>query len=48
MDMNKLYKKLIDDHSLKDIPAIYILRVAIALFEIINSGECFKETESCI
>lgn len=41
MDMKKLYTKLKDEPSIKDIPAIYVLRVAIAIIQIINSGECF-------
>ena len=41
MDMKKLYTKLKEDPSIKDIPAIYVLRVAVAIIQIINSGECF-------
>ena len=45
MDMNKFYKLITSDEDLQDIPLIYIMRVAIAVFEIINSGECFYELE---
>ena len=45
MDMDKFYKLITSDEDLKDIPLIYIMRVAIAVFEIINSGECFYELE---
>ena len=45
MDMDKFYKLITSDEDLRDIPLIYIMRVAIAVFEIINSGECFYELE---
>ena len=45
MDMDKFYKLITSDEDLQDIPLIYIMRVAIAVFEIINSGECFYELE---
>lgn len=48
MDMKKLYKKLIENENLKDIPAIYVLRVAVALLELVFSGECMKELDSCM
>lgn len=48
MDMKKFSKLLIQCEDLKDIPAIVVFRVAISVLEIINSGQCFKETESCI
>lgn len=48
MDMQKFSKLLLNCEDLKDIPAIYVLRVAISVLEIINKGECFKETNSCI
>ena len=43
MNMNLMCEKLISHPDLKDIPLIFILRVAIAVFEIINTGECFYE-----
>lgn len=48
MDTNKLSKLLIKCEDLKDIPAIVILRVAVSLLELINSGECMKELDSCM
>lgn len=48
MDTNKLSELLIQSKDLQDIPVIYVLRVAISVIEIINSGACFKETESCL
>ena len=43
MDMKKLCDKLIEDESLKDIPLTYVFRVALSLFELINSGDFFYE-----
>lgn len=48
MDTNKLSKLIVQREELKDIPAIVILRVAISLIELINSGECLKELDSCM
>ncbi len=45
MDMNKFCEKLIQDKDLGDIPMIYVFRVAIAVMEIINNGECFYDSE---
>lgn len=45
MDTNKLYKLLTSNADLQDIPLIYIMRITIAVFEIINSGECFYKIE---
>jgi len=41
MDMKKLCDMLTSKEDLKDIPIIYIFRVAFAVFELINSGECY-------
>lgn len=41
MDMEKLFDKITENKDIKDIPIDYVLRVAIAVFEIINSGDCF-------
>ena len=46
MDMEKLYDKLMQCEEIKDIPFIYIFRVVVAVFKIINSGECFYEREA--
>lgn len=45
MDMNKFYELLTNDETLKDVPIVYILKVAIVVFEIINSGECMYKLE---
>ena len=50
MDNKILCEKLIEREDLKDIPAIYVLRVATAVLEIIDRGECFfikEEVETC-
>lgn len=48
MDIEKMSNVLINRPDLADIPEILILRVACAMLEVINSGECFKELDSCI
>ena len=45
MDMDKLYKLLANDEEIADIPILYIFRVAVAVFKIINSGECNYKLE---
>ena len=45
MDNNLLCQKLIEREDIKDIPAIHVLKVAIAVLEIINCGECFFDAE---
>lgn len=45
MDNKKFIEELAKREDLKDIPAITTLRVAIAILEIINSGECFFYTQ---
>jgi len=45
MDNNLLCEKLIERDDIKDIPAIYVLKVAIAVLEIIDSGECFFDRD---
>ena len=45
MDMNKFYKAILNSPSIRDIPILHVLRVAIVVFEIINSGECFYKEE---
>lgn len=41
MDNEKLIEELAKREDLKDIPALTALRVATAVLEIIQSGECF-------
>ena len=45
MDNKKLMEELTKRDDLKDIPAIFVLRVAVAILEIINSGGCFFDSE---
>jgi hypothetical protein len=45
MDMNKFYKAIMNEPSIRDIPILYVLRVAVVVFEIINSGECMYKNE---
>ena len=45
MNMEKLYDKLIEDESIKDIPIDFIYRVVVCVFQIINSGECFYKED---
>lgn len=50
MDMKKLCEIITSKPELRDIPLTHIFRVAFAIFEVINSGECFYDTEelSCL
>ena len=43
MDMDKLYKLLMNDEELTDVPIMYIFKVALVVFKIINSGECMYD-----
>lgn len=45
MDMDKFFELLMNDESINDVPLIYIMQVALAVFEIINSGECAYKLE---
>ena len=45
MDSKLLCGKLMEREDIKDIPAIHVLKVAIAVLEIIDSGECFFDAE---
>lgn len=45
MDMNKFYKMLIEDERISEMPMTLVLRVAIVVLDIINSGECIYEVE---
>ena len=45
MDMDKFYKLLTNDEEIADIPILFIFRVAIKAFEILNSGECNYDLE---
>lgn len=45
MNMELLYKKLIDNDNMKDIPIETICKVVVCVFEIINSGDCFYKED---
>ena len=45
MDTEKLWNKLIEDENIKNIPLKDVLKVVIAVFEAINSGECYYTNE---
>ena len=45
MDMDKFFELITNNNALSDVPLLYILRVATAVFEIISSGECKYELE---
>lgn len=45
MDMDKFIEKLFGREELKDIPVIYLCRVAISIFSIIEEGDCFYKEE---
>ena len=48
MDMDKLCKMLTNDVDIQDIPILYIFRVAVAVFKIINSGECMYKIDDTL
>ena len=45
MDMEKLCDELIKDETLNDIPLLYVLRVALSVLSLINSGKCFYKED---
>lgn len=45
MDMKKLCDILIQREDIKDIPIIFVFRVACAVFEVIGDGECYKDKQ---
>ena len=45
MDMDKFYKLLTNDNELADVPILFIFKVAVEVFKIINSGECNYKLE---
>ena len=44
--MEKLFEKLFENDSIKNIPLEDVISVVTVVFNIINSGECFYEKES--
>ena len=45
MNTEKLWDKLMEDENIKNIPLKDVIKVVIAVFEVINSGECFYPYE---
>ncbi len=45
MNMKLLCEKLTSRPELRDIPLVYIFKVANAVYEIIDEGGCFYDTE---
>lgn len=45
MDIMKLCEKVLQNEEVKDIPVVYVFAVILCVFEAIESGECFYNTE---
>lgn len=45
MDMEKLFEIMLNKDEIQDIPMEYVCRVAICVFDIINSGDCFYKED---
>ena len=45
MDTEKLWNKLMENENIKKIPLKDVIKVVIAVFEVINSGECYYTYE---
>lgn len=45
MDIRKLFERVIQDESIKDIPLMYVLQVFYTIFNVMNEGECFYKDE---
>lgn len=45
MDILKLFRKVLEDKSVQEIPELYIILVINSVIEAINSGECFYPIE---
>jgi len=45
MDIDKLFKKVIDSEEIQNIPFIFVVIVFNCVMESISSGECFYSTE---
>ena len=41
MDMRKFCDALLNDADIKDIPLVYVFRVVVSVFSLINSGEFY-------
>lgn len=45
MDILKLCKKVVENEKTKGIPIVYVFAIITCVFEAIESGECFYNTE---
>ena len=45
MDVEKLWNSLLEKDDIKKIPLKDVIKVVIAVFEVINSGECYYINE---
>jgi len=45
MNTEKLWHKLMENENIKNIPLKDVIKVVIAVFEVINSGECYYINE---
>ena len=43
MDTEKLWNKILENDDIKKIPLKDVIKVVIAVFDIINSGDCFYD-----
>ena len=48
MDMDKFFDLLMENEHVKGIPLMHVLYITLAVFEIINSGECFYKIEEAL
>lgn len=46
MDIDKLFKKVISNDDVKNIPILFIIMVFNCVMEEISSGECFYSVEN--
>lgn len=45
MDLEKLCKEVMARDEMQDIPIIYVFEVIMCVLDVIESGECFYNTE---
>lgn len=45
MDIDKLFKNVISNDDVKNVPIIFIITVFNCVLEEISTGECFYQTE---
>lgn len=45
MDIQKLFRKVLESEEVQGIPLIYVILVFNSIIEAINTGECFYTNE---